>query len=211
MSQYKIPPLNSQISEYRWGLEQRKHSSDTHHMTCHLFIQSDLHTFSTVGNPHRSHLGWSVSGTQRHADCSGTRTCYPLIPSRAHYPLSHSLPHTLFFSFLRALKSSLHPCHWAQFIIEWSRKSSPLALMNPRPVSSLDSMLEIWTAYSLWQPLWPQSRSAAQHHFFISYQEEEILNALDPFPPSANRVCDWGLLVHCVELSLQPRRKSAEM
>ena len=35
-----------------------------HYITCHLldaFIQSDLHTwFSTVGNPHRSHLGWSV-------------------------------------------------------------------------------------------------------------------------------------------------------
>ena len=65
--------------------------------TCHLldaFIQSDLHTFSTVDNPHRSNLGWSVSGTQRHADCSGTRTWYPLIRSPAHYPLSHSSPRT---------------------------------------------------------------------------------------------------------------------
>ena len=34
-----------------------------HYITCHLldaFIQSDLHTFSTVANPHRSNLGWSV-------------------------------------------------------------------------------------------------------------------------------------------------------
>ena len=32
-------------------------------ITCHLldaFIQNDLHTFSTVDNPHRSNLGWSV-------------------------------------------------------------------------------------------------------------------------------------------------------
>ena len=34
-----------------------------HYITCNLldaFIQSDLHTFSTVDNPHRSNLGWSV-------------------------------------------------------------------------------------------------------------------------------------------------------
>ena len=38
--------------------------STLHYMTCHLldaFIQSDLYTFSTVDNPHRSNVGWSVS------------------------------------------------------------------------------------------------------------------------------------------------------
>ena len=48
---FKLGSLTSQLS---WRI---------YYITFHLldaFIQSDLHTFSTVGNPHRSNLGWGV-------------------------------------------------------------------------------------------------------------------------------------------------------
>ena len=39
------------------NISRKDNTYITSHVTIHdAFIQSDLHTFSTVGNPHRSHL-----------------------------------------------------------------------------------------------------------------------------------------------------------
>lgn len=51
------------------------------YITWHFFIQSVLHTFSTVGNAHRSRLGWSALPKDTY-----------WLQQGLHHPLSHMLP-----------------------------------------------------------------------------------------------------------------------
>lgn len=89
-------------------------------------------------------------------------------------------------------------------------ETAPLyTLINPCSVCSLDSMLEIWMGLQLLTASLAPIQEQRSTPFFISHQGEEILNALDLFPPMANHVCEWGLLAG-VDLFLQPRSQTAE-
>lgn len=76
---------------------------------------------------------------------------------------------------------SLSACavhHFCKEYGKWSRKSSSLLLINPCPVSSLDTMLEIWTGLQLLTTSLAPIQEQRSTSFFTSYQEKEIVNAL---------------------------------
>lgn len=80
---------------------------------------------------------------------------------------------------------------------KWSRKRSTLALINPRPVSSLDAMLEIWTGLQLLTTSLASIQEPCSTSFFSSHREDEVGNASRPLSqlrPAANRGYECGLL-----------------
>lgn len=80
---------------------------------------------------------------------------------------------------------------------KWSRKRSTLALINPRPVSSLDAMLEIRTGLQRLTTSLAPIQEPCSTSFFSSHREDEVGNASRPFSqlrPAANRRYECGLL-----------------
>lgn len=94
-------------------------------------------------------------------------------------------------------KSSLQPSLSAQFIISVKNTASQAErvphppIINPCLVCSSDSMLEIWTGLQLLTASLASIQEQLSTPFFISYQEEEILNALD-FSPPDGKSCLWA-------------------